>query len=70
MKEVKPDNIARPAHYTEGRMIEPLTIIEDWNLTYHEGNILKYLSRWSRKGGVEDLRKAEYFLQRLIELNS
>ena len=31
-----------------------------------QGNILKYLMRWERKNGVEDLRKAEAYLERLI----
>jgi hypothetical protein len=33
---------------------------------FHEGNVLKYLARWRRKGGVEDLRKAHEYLRRLI----
>lgn len=31
-----------------------------------QGNILKYLMRWERKNGIEDLRKAEEYLERLI----
>lgn len=32
------------------------------------GNILKYLMRWEKKNGVEDLRKAEEYLERLITI--
>lgn len=35
---------------------------------YLEGNIIKYVTRWSRKGGVEDLEKARHYLEKLIEL--
>ena len=45
---------------------EPIDVIEAWGLGYHEATALKYLSRWRHKGGVEDLEKAVWFLQRLI----
>jgi len=63
------DTISNPAHYTAGRAIEPLDVIEDWGLTFHEACILKYLSRAGRKPGsskLEDLRKARFYLERLI----
>jgi hypothetical protein len=34
---------------------------------YMEGSAIKYLARWKRKGGVEDLKKARHFIDRLIE---
>ena len=37
------------------------------NLGYLEGNIVKYVSRWKDKGGVDDLRKAQHYLTKLIE---
>jgi hypothetical protein len=37
------------------------------NLPYMEAQIVKYLSRWRTKNGVEDLRKAQHFLEKLIE---
>ncbi len=46
---------------------EPIEIIQQWHLTYLEGNILKYLARHRRKGGKEDLNKAIWYLQRLIK---
>lgn len=39
-------------------------------LDYFEGNIIKYVSRWRSKGGVEDLRKARHYLDKLIELET
>ena len=47
---------------------QPITVIERWNLSYHEGNVLKYLARWREKGGLEDLRKAKWYLERLIDI--
>ena len=36
-------------------------------LGYLEGNIVKYVSRWKDKGGVDDLKKAQHYLTKLIE---
>lgn len=47
---------------------EPIEVIEAWGMNYHAGTILKYLSRYERKGGVESLEKARWFLDRLIEI--
>lgn len=58
------DPVTRPAHYALSP--EPLDVIEAWRLGYHEGNILKYIARWREKGGVQDLRKAQEYLRRLI----
>ena len=32
-----------------------------------EGNIIKYISRWEMKGGVDDLEKAKHYIEMLIE---
>ena len=36
-------------------------------LNYLEGNIVKYVSRWRKKGGLQDLYKARHYLDKLIE---
>lgn len=64
---VEYDQIDKPRHYVEGGGIEPLDFIESRGLNYFEGNIVKYVSRYKKKGGVEDLEKARYYLNRLIE---
>lgn len=38
------------------------------NLDYFQGQITKYVSRWKDKGGVTDLKKAQHFLQKYIEV--
>ena len=35
-------------------------------LGYAEGNVVKYVSRWRDKGGIEDLRKAKQYIDFLI----
>lgn len=61
------DPVNSPAHYTQGDM-ETIVAIEGLSLGYHQGNIVKYVSRYKMKGGLQDLRKAAWYLQRLIEL--
>ena len=65
------DNVNNPAHYGQGK-IEAIEYIEDF-LTeeeyqgYLRGNIAKYLHRFKYKNGIEDLKKAQWYLNRLIE---
>ena len=64
------DNVNSPAHYNNGK-IECITYLEDTlgeGLTYYlEGNIKKYLHRFRYKNGTEDLKKAQWYLNKLIE---
>lgn len=67
------DVVEKPAHYAN-RSIEVISYVKD-NMTeemykgYLEGNVLKYISRYKSKNGLEDLKKARYYLERLIELS-
>jgi hypothetical protein len=56
-------------HYKQFR-IEPWDAIIDWNLGYLDGNAVKYLSRWRHKNGIEDLKKARHYIDKLIEVES
>ena len=59
------DLIQNPAHYTEGRMIQPIHVIEHWSLCHHLACVVKYIARAGRKNPIlEDLRKAEWYLMR------
>lgn len=67
------ETVNSPAHYTSGSiecidaidvMVEGLTGMEG----YYIGNIMKYIWRWKRKNGIEDLRKAHRYLTRLVNL--
>jgi len=53
-------------HY-KGYAIQPIHFIMENDLGFCEGNILKYITRWKDKGGVEDLRKAKHYINMLIE---
>ncbi len=50
--------------------IEPWDYITRNKLGYLEGNIIKYISRYKRKNGIEDLHKAMHYLEKLIEEES
>jgi len=59
------DPVNSPKHYTQGSM-EVITAIEGLGLDYHQGNVLKYVSRYRYKNGIEDLRKAKWYIDRLL----
>ena len=59
------DPVNSPKHYTQGSM-EVITAIEGMGLDYHQGNVVKYVSRYRYKNGIEDLRKAKWYIDRLI----
>ena len=46
--------------------IQPIDYILGNQLGYAEGNVIKYVSRWRDKGGIEDLRKAKQYIDFLI----
>lgn len=56
-------------HY-KGCAIQPIEFIHANGIGFAEGNVIKYVSRWRAKGGVEDLRKARHYLDLLIDLES
>lgn len=47
--------------------LQPIKYITVNNLGFCEGSIIKYISRYKSKGGVEDLKKARHFLDLLIQ---
>lgn len=69
------DNINHPGHYTSGK-IEVIDFIEDKELGFHLGNVVKYVARCGRKASaamtdkqkaLEDLKKARWYLDREIQ---
>lgn len=54
-------------HYSR-LSIEPIQFIEANGLGYSEGNVVKYISRWKNKNGLEDLNKAKWYVERLIQV--
>ena len=62
----KKEKIKHPSHYNLG--IEMWDYAHSHSLNFFEGNIIKYITRWKDKNGVEDLHKAKQYLDKLIEL--
>ena len=59
------DNV-NPKHYSE-MTISPLEYINANKLEWNEGNVIKYISRYKNKNGLEDLKKAQWYLNDLIK---
>lgn len=60
------DSINHPSHYNTGN-IEVIDAIDDWNLSFCLGNVVKYIARAGHKGDrVEDLKKAAWYLRHEI----
>ena len=47
--------------------IQPVEFIMENNLDYCQANVIKYITRFRDKNGVEDLRKAKHYVEMLIE---
>lgn len=54
-----------PKHYRQGK-IEPWDFITSQGMSFLEGNIVKYVTRYKTKGGLGDLLKAKTYLEKLI----
>lgn len=66
------DKVNHPSHYKQGN-IECIDAIEESMSDpqfygYLKGNVMKYLWRYEHKNGVEDLKKANFYLNKLITL--
>ena len=62
------ESIDHPKHYNYGK-IEVIEVIEDWNLDFLLGNVIKYVGRSGKKtksSELEDLSKAKWYLDRKI----
>lgn len=74
LKHNEQDNVNHPAHYQSKSGLEAIDVIKAFteDLVGIEavctGNALKYLCRWKHKNGVEDLKKAKWYIQRLIDI--
>ena len=74
-EKVNESNIDHPSHYNQGK-IEVIDFIEDHELNFHLGNVVKYICRKGKGKGkdkskgsyLEDLKKAQWYLNRYILL--
>ena len=65
------DNVNHPEHYNQGDVECIEAIAAATGAEYEgflQGQIIKYIWRYKFKGGIEDLRKAEFYLKRLIDV--
>ena len=61
------DLINHPPHYTFAPGFETIDVIEAWELGFHLGNTVKYISRAGKKDNIlSDLKKARWYLDREI----
>lgn len=57
------ESINHPAHYNQGNY-EVMDVIDDWNLNFALGNVVKYVARAPYKNNcLEDLKKAKWYLE-------
>lgn len=67
------DTINHPDHYQSANGLEVIDVIKEFTSGLEgieatdTGNILKYICRWKKKNGVEDLKKAKWYLEHLID---
>ena len=72
MYETNDKMVSHPPHYQSNSGLEVIDVIDAFTaeLTGTEavctGNVLKYICRWKHKNGLQDLKKAEWYLNRLI----
>ena len=64
------DSIQVGGNHYKKQTIQPWDYILANGLGFLEGNVVKYVTRYKDKNGVEDLKKAQHYLQKLIEINS
>jgi hypothetical protein len=71
IKQAIEDRVNHPSHYTGGR-IECIEAIEESTNELKgieavcTANAIKYLWRWKKKNGIEDLKKAKWYIEKLI----
>ena len=73
LKKSTNDMVNHPKHYKAKNGMEVIDVIEAFTVNLsgyeatHTGNVIKYICRWKEKNGLEDLKKAQWYLNRLIE---
>lgn len=67
--EQQTEELIKPTYYNKENGISPFDYIKANNLNYFEGNLIKYITRYKEKNGLEDLLKAKTYLDELIKQN-
>ena len=66
-RHIESNDPLHPGHYPFVGSEDPIDVCLKWGIGFCEGNVIKYVVRWKKKGGIEDLKKARIYLDRLIE---
>lgn len=61
------DVVNHPPHYQSKTGLETIDVIEGFELGFRLANVIKYVLRCERKNGIEDLKKARWYLDREIQ---
>ena len=64
----KPLNTQIGGNHYKNLKIQPIEYIMANNLNYCQGDVIKYISRYKFKNGLEDLKKAKHYIDILIQL--
>lgn len=73
MYETNDKMVSHPPHYQSASGLEVIQVIEAFTAdltgieSYDTGNVIKYICRWKHKNRIQDLKKAMWYLQDLIE---
>jgi hypothetical protein len=73
MKDFRDDIVSHPQHYISETGLEAIDVIEAFTFDLKgieatdTGNVIKYICRWKKKNGVQDLKKAKWYLEHLID---
>lgn len=68
-KQVAVTDPISPEYYRDSK-IEPIDVIEDWDLGFHLGSVIKYIKRCGKKPGnseIQDLKKIRWYVDRQIK---
>lgn len=72
-EQMKQEMVNHPPHYQSKAGIEVFDVIKAFtedlqgSMAVTQGNIIKYILRWPKKNGLEDLKKARWYLEQLIK---
>ena len=67
-QETKANQVQVGGYHYRNKTIQPWDAIHAWGLGFFSGNVVKYVARHREKNGVQDLKKARHYLDKLIEL--
>jgi hypothetical protein len=69
MDQVIDTSVYRPPHYTQYK-VEPFTFLMLNDIPFAEASVCKYVLRWRKKNGIQDLQKASRIIEMMIELET